>query len=60
MRVDDPRHDGEPRAVDDLAAGRAVADGRDPTTLDRDVGAPELAPADVDEPVLQNDVRHQE
>ena len=60
VRVDDPRHDGEPRAVDDLAAGRAVADGRDPTTLDRDVGAPELAPADVDEPVLQNDARHQE
>src|SRR5262245_43716198 len=59
VRVDDPRHHGEPRAVDDLAAARPVADGRDPAALDRDVGAAEIAPAEVDEAVPQDDVRHQ-
>ena len=59
VRVDDAGDDGEACAVDLFAAGRRGADRGDPPTFDRDVGAPELAPADVDEAVLQNDVGHQ-
>jgi hypothetical protein len=51
VRVDHPRHDEEPGAVDDLGAlGRF---GDDPAAGDGDIGASELTRADVDETVAE-------
>ena len=55
MRVDHPRDDEEPGAVDVLrVVGRPLDD---PAAGDGDVGAPELARADVDEAVLKEEVQ---
>jgi hypothetical protein len=50
VRVHQPGHDGEARAVDALAG---LARGREPTLLNEDVGAGELPRADIDEPIAK-------
>ena len=49
-----------PRAVDDLAPLKPVGDRLDAAAGNRDVGAPEVTAADVDETVPEDDVRHYE
>ena len=57
MGVDHPRHDREPRAVDDVVAVEAGADLGDPAGGDADVGAAEFSRADVDEAVAKDELR---
>jgi hypothetical protein len=55
VRVDHPGDDGEARAVDALGAvGRGLDD---PAAGDGDVGAAEVARADVDETVCEYELR---
>ncbi len=57
MRVDHPRDDEEPRAVDPLGLGRrrVATDRCDPPGVDDDVGAVEVTRANVDQPVCQDE-----
>jgi hypothetical protein len=58
VRVHHSRHDREPRAVDDVVAVDAILDCRDAPAGDADVGAAEIARADVDETASEDELRY--